>query len=135
MSIEQNTRLAQELLSRMGSGAEPNEIASLFSEDLEYEIAGDVSAAPWIGKKKGRKAFAEFMRDLHAMVEPLKYEVHDIVANDRRAVILGELAAKARTTGKTVETAFAYVLTVVNGEITQFRMFEDSFAISMAARP
>jgi glycerol-3-phosphate dehydrogenase len=34
-----------------------------------------------------------------------------------------------------VETAFALMLTVSGGDITSFRMLEDSFAVSRAARP
>jgi hypothetical protein len=36
--------LARELLKRMGDGAEPNEVAALFGEHLEWEIAGDEGA-------------------------------------------------------------------------------------------
>lgn len=135
MSIKDTTRIAEELLARMGAGADPNEIAALFSTDLDFEIAGDVGALPWIGKKVGRSAAADFIRDQRRLVEPLRFEVHDILANDTRAVILGELASRVKSTGKTVETAFAFGLTVAGGEITRFQMLEDSFAVSQAARP
>ena len=49
MSQNENFQLAQEFLRRMGSGAEPSEIAKLFSETLEWDIAGDTGALPWIG--------------------------------------------------------------------------------------
>jgi hypothetical protein len=32
--------------------------------------------------------------------------------HEKRAVILGELASKSKRTGKVVETAFAFVLTI-----------------------
>ena len=134
MSIKETTRIAEEFLARMGSGATPDDVAALFSADLDFEIAGDVGALPWIGKKKGRKAVADFVHDLRNLVEPIRFEVHDIVANDKRAVILGELASRSTRTGKVVETAFAFVLTSAGGEITHFRMLEDSFAVSQAAR-
>lgn len=134
MSIQETSRIAEEFLTRMGGGASPDDIASLFSNELDFEIAGDVGALPWIGKKNGRKAVADFVHDLRNLVEPLRFEVHDIVANERRAVILGELASRSKHTGKVVETAFAFVLTIAGGEITHFRMFEDSFAVSQAAR-
>jgi len=40
----------------------------------------------------------------------------------------------SKSTGKILETAFAFVLTVSGGKITRFRMLEDSFAVSRAAR-
>jgi ketosteroid isomerase-like protein len=136
MSINQNDtlRLAQEFLRRMGSDAEPSEIAKLFSETLEWDIAGDTGALPWIGHKSGRAAITDFVRDSRAMIERISFEVHDILASDKRAVILGSLASKLNQSGKIVTTDFAIILTASNGEIVRFQMLEDSFAVSQAAR-
>jgi len=127
-------RLAREFLRRMGSDAEPAEIAKLFSETLEWEIAGDTGVLPWIGHKSGRGAITDFVRDSRAMLERISFEVHDILASDKRAVILGSLASKLKRTGKVVTTDFAIILTVSNDEIVRFQMLEDSFAVSQAAR-
>src|SRR5437016_2101256 len=108
-------RLAQEFLRRMVTGAEPTEIAKLFSETMEWEIAGDTGALPWIGHKSGRAAITDFVRDSRAMIERISFEVYDILASDNRPVILGSLASKLKRTGKIVKTAFAIVLTVANG--------------------
>ena len=94
--------LAQEFLRRMGSDAEPAEIAKLFSEALEWEIAGDTGVLPWIGHKSGRGAIIDFVRDSRAMLERISFEVHDILASDKRAVILGSLASKLKRTGKSL---------------------------------
>jgi ketosteroid isomerase-like protein len=126
--------LAQEFLRRMGSNPEPSEIASLFSENLQWEIAGDTGVLPWIGKKSGKSAILNFVVDSRAMLERISFEVRDILANDVRAVILGSLASRLKSTGKTIHTDFAIVLTVTNGEIVRFQMLEDSFAVSLAGR-
>jgi len=134
MSQHENTRIAKGLLALLGGQPGEEDIASLFSEGLEWEIAGDDGAFPWIGKKQGRTAVAEFVRDTGAMVERLRFDVRDILVNAQRAVILGELATRVKSTGKTIETAFALVLTISDGRITRFQMLEDSFAVSQAAR-
>jgi len=134
MSQSDTLHLAQEFLARMGSDADPAEIAKLFSEKLDWEIAGDTGVLPWIGRKTGRAAITDFVTDSRAMIERISFEVRDILASDSRAVILGSLASKFRRTGKTVTTDFAIVLTVANGKIICFQMFEDSFAVSQAAR-
>src|SRR5713101_2563789 len=110
MSQNETLHLAQKFLGRMGSGAEPTEIAKLFSETLEWEIAGDTGALPWIGHKSGRAAITDFVRDSRAMIERISFEVHDILASDKRAVILGSLASKLKRTGKIVTTDFAIIL-------------------------
>ena len=134
MNQNDTLRLAQEFLRRMGSDAEPAEIAKLFSETLEWDIAGDTGVLPWIGHKSGRGAITDFVRDSRAMLERISFEVHDILASDKRAVILGSLASKLKRTGKVVTTDFAIVLTVSNDEIVRFQMLEDSFAVSQVAR-
>lgn len=134
MSQNETLHLAQEFLGRMGSGAEPDEVAKLFSETLEWEIAGDTGVLPWIGRKSGRAAIIDFVRDSRAMLEPLSFEAHDTLADENRAVILGSLASKLKRNGKAITTDFAIVLTVANGEIVRFQMLEDSFAVSKVAR-
>src|SRR6266850_7200589 len=92
--------LAQELLRLMGSGAEASDIARLCSENLDWEIAGDVGALPWIGKKSGRTAIIDFVNGLRSMTEPIVFDVRDTLTNDKRAVILCSLATKLKRTGK-----------------------------------
>lgn len=134
MSRQENTRLAEELLARLGGGASAEEVARLFSPDVRWEIAGDDGALPWVGRKTGREAVIDFVRDSREMIERLRFEVQGIFAGDERAIILGELASRLKSTGKVIEIAFALVLTVSQGQIVRFQMLEDSFATAMAAR-
>ena len=133
MSWNGALQVAQELLGRMGSGAEPAHVAQLFAESLEVEIAGDIGVLPWIGRKSGRRAVTDLVTDIRATVEPIRCKVHDVLAGKERAVILGWLTSELRHTGKKVETNFAIILRVADGEIVGFQMFEDSFAASQAA--
>ena len=134
MTQNDTLHLAREFLRCMGTGAEPAEIAKLFSKNMEWEIAGDTGALPWIGRKSGRAAVTDFVNDSRAMLERISLEVRDILANDDRAVILGSLVSKVKRTAKIINTDFAIILTVANGEIVRFQMLEDSFAVSQAAR-
>ena len=135
MSQEQNIRIAQQLLAGIGEGEHPEEIAALFSVDVQFEIAGDVGALPRIGRRTGRSAASDFIRDARRLIEQLRFDVQDILASDDRAVIVGELATRINATREIIESAFALILTVSDGEITRFQMLEDSFAVSRAARP
>src|SRR5258708_5147967 len=99
MSQNNSLHLAEEFLRRMGSGAEPVEIARLFSENLESIIAGDTGVLPWIGQKSARAAVTDFVNDSRAMIERLSFEVHDILAGNDRAVILGSAVHSYGLTG------------------------------------
>ena len=134
MSKSDAEHLAREFLKRIGGGAEPAEVAELFSKDLEWEIAGDEGALPWIGKRSGRRAVADFVSETRVQIERLRFDVKDVFTSDTRAAILGNLASKVRRTGRIMETDFVVVLTVANGEIVRFQMLEDSFAVARAAR-
>lgn len=135
MSRTQNLEVAQSFLAGLARGDAPENVASLFTENVEWDIDGDVGALPWIGHKTGRAAVIEFIRDGGQLLERLKFDVLDMLASESRAVILGEFASKIKSNGKVVETAFVIVLTISEGKITNFRLFEDSFAVSKAARP
>jgi hypothetical protein len=75
----QNIEMAQRLLEGLGHALAPEEIASPFDADLEFEIQGDVSVLPWIGRKTGRSGMADFVRDIRAMTEPVTFDVEDIL--------------------------------------------------------
>ncbi|MBV8468321.1 MAG: nuclear transport factor 2 family protein [Burkholderiaceae bacterium] len=129
-----NLDLANAFLAKLGSGASPDQVAALFAEDLLWNIPGDAGALPWLGRKIGRSAVVDFVRDTRAMLERESFEIQDVLASDQRAVILGELKSRLIQTGKSVETPFALVLTFANGKIASYLMLEDSFAVSRAAR-
>ena len=134
MSQEKNIGIARQLLADLSEGKEPSSIAALFGKDVVFEIPGDTSVLPWIGRKTGRKAIADFIRGLRSLTEPVKFDVHDILASNARAAIIGEMTTRIKATGKVIESPFAIILTVSDGEVTRFQMLEDSFAVSKAAR-
>ena len=119
----------------MSDGTSPEHIAMLFSADLDYEIPGDDGVLPWVGKKTGRSAMADFLKGLGTMTERIEFDIDDVMASDSRAVVLGHLVTKINATGKVIEGTFALVLTIRGDEIVRFQMLEDSYATAVAARP
>jgi len=135
MSMQDNLQIAHQLLQHLGSGAAPQEVAALFRADLEWHIPGDTAALPWIGRKSGRGAVEDFVRDSSQLMRRIRLDVHDVLASNDRAVILGELVTVITATEKIIESPFAIVLTIVAGEISSFLMLEDSYAVAAAASP
>ncbi len=136
MSRKENEDTAQRFLAALRQGAAPDDIATLFSNDVEFEIPGDAGALPWLGqKKKGRGAVVDFVRGLRELTEPVKFDVQDVVTSENRAVIVGELATRLKATGKIIESPFAIILTISSGAVSHFQMLEDSFAVAEAGKP
>src|SRR5947209_155515 len=112
MGQMRNLDVARELIAALREGRHPDAIAGLFSEDVEFEIPGDNGVLPWVGHRSGRSVVADFILSTRALIEPLTFDVDDIMASEARAVIVGELASRIKATDKVVETAFAIVLTI-----------------------
>jgi hypothetical protein len=134
MSQDRNIAIAQQLLGGIGEGQSPETLAALFAEDLRFEIQGDDGVLPWIGRRSGRQAAADFFRKIRMLTEPVKFEVEDILGSSNRAVIVGELATRIKSSGKVTHSQFAIVLTISSEKIIRFQMLEDSFDLSRAAR-
>jgi uncharacterized protein len=134
MSHQQNIAIAKKLLEGIGSGQDPVEIAALFDANLKFEIQGDDGVLPWIGRKTGRQAVADFIRDIRALTESVSFEVEDILASESRAAIIGALQTRIKATGKIIKTQFAIILTIAGDVVTRYQMLEDSFDVSKAAR-
>ena len=67
MSHQYNIAIAQKLLEGIGSDRSPTEIANLFDAEFVFEIQGDDGVLPWIGRKTGRRAIVNFIRDIRAL--------------------------------------------------------------------
>ena len=134
MSRQQNTAISQKLLEGIGGGQDPADIAAHFDANLVFEIQGDDGVLPWIGRKTGRQAVADFIRDIRTLTEPVIFDVEDILASDSRAAIIGALQTRIKATGKITATQFAIILTITGDVVTRFQMLEDSFDVSKAAR-
>jgi uncharacterized protein len=134
MGHQQNVAIAQKLLEEIGGGKDPAGIATLFDANVLFEIQGDDGVLPWIGRKTGRQAVADFIRDVRTLTEPVTFDVEDILASDGRAAIIGALQTRIKATGKIIATQFAIILTTTGDVVTRFQMLEDSFDVARAAR-
>jgi ketosteroid isomerase-like protein len=134
MSSDKNIAIARQLLAGIGEGRAPEVLATMFAERLRFEVQGDDGVLPWIGHKIGRQAAADFFREIRALTEPVKFEVEDILGGTDRAVIVGELATRIKSSGKVNHTQFAIILTISGDTITRFQMLEDSFDLSRTVR-
>ena len=122
-----NLDIAQNLLMQIGSGALPEAIAAEMDEAVVLEIPGDEGAMPWIGRRSGRQAVADFIAKQRSLLTSNMFRVDDILVSERRAVVIGALSATLKANGRTIETDFAIVLTIANGMLTRFQMLEDSY--------
>jgi ketosteroid isomerase-like protein len=124
--------IIEEFFYRAGSTARVESIADLFSEDVDWFVAGDSTVVPWVGRKVGRAGVAEFYRQIRAHLHSEFFEISEILSQGNRVVALGKLASRVIRSGKLIESEFCFDFRVEDGEITRFRLFVDSFAVTQA---
>jgi ketosteroid isomerase-like protein len=134
-STESTRATALELLRRIAAG-DPAGIAELFAAQVDWAIAAN-PAVPWIRPRATRSDVADHFRELGEgqRPDPEGTSVDAVVADGKEAMIAGQLAGTVRTTGKTFRSPFAARLTVEDGLITGYRVYEDSLAIAAACTP
>ena len=118
-----------ELLS---TGADAHAVAALFSDAVDWVIAGDTARVSWIGRKVGRAGVASFVTELREKIESVRFERKALLVDGHRAVAIGELVSRVKPTGRLIETEFAFDFTIEDGLVTRYRMFEDSVAVAAA---
>lgn len=119
-------------IAAMRSEATPEAVASLFTEDADWDIPGAVDRVPWIGRRSGRAGVADFVRALWDGIEPIRFDITAIAAEGDRAFAAGELESRARRTGRIMRSEFIIDVTVRDGLISRHRLLEDSFAVAEA---
>ncbi|QYO66955.1 nuclear transport factor 2 family protein [Leptolyngbya sp. 7M] len=134
ISSDVTRTVVKQYFDRLQSGAEPEAIAALFSEDIDWNIPGNINSVLWIGRRKGRSGVADFIRELREQDEPIRFEIRSIVVEGEQAVALGNFASQIRKTGNIIESEFALEFIVQAGLIVRYRLFEDSFAVAQAAQ-
>ena len=133
-----NTRqTVDELLRRVAAGA-PEPIAQLFADEVDWKLdwpEGDYSqTVPWIRHRSTRADVADNFRQIgeHHVPGESDARVHAVLVDGADAVVLGEIAHTAKPTGRPYVAAFALHLTVVDGVITRYHIYEDSLAVAQA---
>ncbi|MFJ2560929.1 MULTISPECIES: nuclear transport factor 2 family protein [unclassified Streptomyces] len=132
---ERTRSTARLLLQRIAEG-DPARIAELFAEKVDWVIA-DNSAVPWIRPRTTRADVADHFRELAEgqYPDPDGSSVDVLVADGAEAALSGRLAGTVRGTGRSFRSPFAMRLTVEDGLITRYRVYEDSLAIAAACTP
>lgn len=125
-----------ELFNRFASRSVPPEtLAELFAEDVDFYVAGDTETVPWIGRKSGRTGVADFWGQIQERLQSEVFTISNVISDGDKVLVVGYLESRLRETGRLISTEFVFDFDVTEGQVTRFRMLEDSFAISQAFTP
>src|SRR6266542_5264623 len=95
------TRRLVETFFRRLSERDPDAVAELFSDDVDWYIPGNQELASWLGRRSSRKDVAEFFRLLWENAEPITAHVDHVLVDENVAIVTGSFSSRMRRTGKT----------------------------------
>jgi uncharacterized protein len=101
---------------------------------LDWPDGDYTQTVPWIRPRSTRADAAGNFREIaeHHVPGESDARVHAVLVDGADAVVLGEVAHTAKPTGRPYVAAFALHLTVVDGLITRYHVYEDSLAVARA---
>ncbi|MYW02735.1 ketosteroid isomerase [Streptomyces sp. SID3343] len=132
-----HTRAVVEEFRRRVAGGEPEHIAALFADEVDWQVdfpAEGHPATPWIRPRSTRADLADLFRELAAahVRDERDPAVARTVVDGTDAVILTEIRRTAKSTGTAYTAALALRLSVEDGLITRYHVYEDSLTVSRA---
>ncbi|WP_040836932.1 nuclear transport factor 2 family protein [Nocardia brevicatena] len=138
MSEHDTRTVVTEFLRRVAAG-DPDTIAGLFSETVDWQVnwpEGEHPATPWIRPRSTRADVADHFRALseaHAPTAPSADTAPPTVLVDGdNAVVLTEIRQTAAPTGRSYTAGCALRFTVRDGTITRYHVYEDSLSVARA---
>lgn len=130
--------VVDELLHRIGTG-DPR-VAELYSEDCDWKLSWPEaehgrSTTPWIRHRSARADAAAHFAELaehHVPDTSAPVEVERVLVDGDDTVVCGVIRRTARGTGRSYRARFALHLTVEEGLVTRFHLYEDSLSVARA---
>ncbi|MEU5639604.1 nuclear transport factor 2 family protein [Streptomyces milbemycinicus] len=135
-TISERTRATvQRFLALMAAG-DLQGLGELFAERVDWRIAENPDV-PWIRPRATRADAVAHFRELGESLapDPEGNTIDVIVVEEAEAMVTGTLAGTVRATGKRYRSPFAVRVTVEDGLIVRYCVYEDSRMFAEACTP
>ncbi|MFF0561981.1 nuclear transport factor 2 family protein [Streptomyces sp. NPDC004266] len=111
-------------------------LIALFADEVDWLLAENPTV-PWIRPRSTAVECAARFTELmeHTVPEDARASVDTILVGGTDAVLMGHVSGTLRTRGKAFEGPFALRLTVEDGRITRYHLYENSLSIADACAP
>ncbi|MCT9114306.1 nuclear transport factor 2 family protein [Streptomyces mirabilis] len=115
------------------AGGDPDKVAEVFADDIDWYVPGSASL-PWTGPRTKGSEVADYLRTLGANIVPEKNidDVEALLVQGDHAVMLGRFTRVAKSTGRTFDMPIAMHLQVAGDKIVKMYLYEDTLKVSEA---
>jgi ketosteroid isomerase-like protein len=107
-------------------------LLGLFAHDFDFQHPMPQAIWPFAGNRKGHKGFIEFVQGSSQVIAREHFEADQFIAQDEHVVVLLAERMRAKPTGVAFDNPHVHVFRIVDGQITQFQIFEDTAPIIAA---
>jgi len=107
-----------------------HQLTNLFKNEVKWEIPGNVKEIKWLGRRKTRDEVKEFFELLWASSNAVAAEIHRVIIHDADVIIKGSFTSEMLLTKKSVTSLFFIHMVIIAGQIAEYTLLEDSFAVS-----
>jgi ketosteroid isomerase-like protein len=104
------------------------------SDDAEW-IGADAEAVPFAGSFHGKAEVARFFSELGAAMQPTRFVIKDVIAENDKVVVLGEAMWMVRSTGRSYDSQWVHVFTMRDDKFIRVDSLYDTASAERAFRP
>jgi hypothetical protein len=133
MDAQENKRIVMEGYRLFQNGDIPGMLA--YAHDDAAWISPDAEAVPFAGSYHGKAEVARFFSELGAAVQPTRFVVKDVIAENDKVVVLGEATWVVKSTGRSYDSPWVHVFTMRDGKFTRCEALYDTAPAERAFRP
>lgn len=126
--------ICEEFLTRLASG-DAAHTAALFAESVDFLCAG-TQDAEWIRPRDTREDMEDMFRTMQLAFAPedRSASLTSFLVDGNDAVITGHISQRLRSNNVGFTVPFALHITVKDGQINRYHIYEDSLTVADAVR-
>jgi ketosteroid isomerase-like protein len=130
---EKNLAIVQSLFAAFARGDVPTLLTAL-TDDVEWILPGRPEIIPFAGVHRGPQAVQRYFVVLNETLEFEKLEAREFLARDDMVVVLGRSRDRMKSSGRSAENEWAAAITLREGKIARYQVYEDTAALASALR-
>ncbi|MGO9485948.1 MAG: nuclear transport factor 2 family protein [Rhodomicrobium sp.] len=123
------TKNAYELFKR---GDIPTLIKDYIDDNCTWVAPGPKDILPWAGEFKGKQEIANFFMQVAQNLDFTEFAPRDMIEQGDTVVVIGMSSARAKKTGKTVNSDWVHVFRFDQGKAVFFQEYTDTAAAVLA---
>jgi ketosteroid isomerase-like protein len=132
MDAQDNKQLVMEGYRLFQSGDIPGMLA--YAHDDAAWISPDAEAVPFAGSFHGKAEVGRFFSELTKAVQPTRFVIKDVIAENDKVVVLGEATWMVRANGRSYDSPWVHVFTMRDGKFIRVEALHDTASAERAFR-